>query len=57
LYDVAYPNIESDDPDIIPGHTYEAEDLEGLERLLKKLDQIGTKSQAQLNKDEWTPWG
>jgi len=56
LYELAYPSIEVDDPDVVPGHTYGVEDLEDLERLLEKLDRIGTKTQVQLNGREWTDW-
>jgi len=56
LYELAYPSIESDDPDVTPGHTYGVEDLEDLERLLAKLDRIGTKTQVQLSGNEWSEW-
>jgi hypothetical protein len=57
LYELAYPSVEVDDPDVVPGHTYGVEDLEDLERLLTKLDRIGTKTQASLNgSGEWTEW-
>lgn len=56
LYDLAFPHAESDDPDLVPGHSYGVDDLEGFEKLLKQLDQMGTKTQASLNKSEWTEW-
>lgn len=56
LYEMAYPSIEADDPDVIPGHTYGVDDLEGLEKLLSKIDGLQTKTQATLNR-EWTEWG
>jgi len=55
LYELAYPTIEVNDPDVIPGHTYGVEDLEGLESLVTKLGQLSTKTQASL--DEWSEWG
>ena len=57
LYDVAYPSAEADDPDLIPGHTYGVDDLEGLEKLLSKIDRVATKTQASLNGNEWSDWG
>lgn len=57
LYELAFPTIEVDDPDVIPGHTYGVEDLEGLEKLLKNIDGLHLKTQAQLNGgDNWTDW-
>ena len=56
LYELAYPSIEVNDPDVIPGHTYGVEDLEGLEKLLTKIDVIGKKTQAELDRSEWTEW-
>jgi hypothetical protein len=56
LYELAYPSIEVDDPDVIPGHTYGVDDLEDLEKLLSKIDGLNTKTQASLNR-EWTVWG
>lgn len=56
LYDFAFPSVEVDDPDVIPGHTYGVEDLEGLEKLLQKIDQVGTRTQASLDRPEWTEW-
>lgn len=56
LYDLAYPNIESDDPDVIPGHTYGVEDLEGLEKLIASLDSVRSTTQTSLDKDSWTDW-
>jgi len=57
LYEVAYPSIEVDDPDVIPGHTYGVEDLDSLEKVLKSLDSLNTKTQASIAKREWTEWG
>lgn len=56
LYDIAFPTPESDDPDLVPGHSYGVDDLEDLEVLVKKLGQMNTKTQATLNKTEWTEW-
>lgn len=56
LYELAFPRVEVDDPDVVPGHTYGVEDLEGLEKLLKSIDGMQTKTQAQLSGDEWTDW-
>lgn len=56
LYELAYPSVEVDDPDVIPGHTYGVEDLEDIERLLTKLDQVGVKTQAKLDSEEWSAW-
>lgn len=56
LYDVAYPSVEVDDPDVIPGHSYGVDDLEGLERLLNKIDGMTSKTQADLDGSEWTEW-
>lgn len=56
LYEMAYPGAEVDDPDVIPGHTYGVDDLEGLEKLLSRIDGLNTKTQATLNR-EWTEWG
>lgn len=55
LYELAYPSIEVDDPDVIPGHTYGVDDLEDLEKLLSRIDGLNTKTQADLNR-EWTDW-
>lgn len=57
LYELAYPSIEVNDPDVVPGHTYGVEDLEDLEKLLTRLDRMGRKTQAALDKSEWTSWG
>ncbi len=57
LYELAYPSVEVDDPDVVPGHTYGVDDLEDLESLLKKIDRFSTKTQADLNHSEWTEWG
>lgn len=56
LYELAFPEIEVSDPDVIPGHTYGVDDLEGLEKLITKLDQFSTKTQAELDGVEWTEW-
>jgi len=56
LYDLAYPTIEANDPDVIPGHTYGVDELPELEKLIQRLDNLSTKTQAQLDKEEWTPW-
>jgi len=56
LYEFAFPSIESDDPDVIPGHTYGVDDLEDFEKLLKKLDGLSTKTQANLDGDKWSEW-
>lgn len=56
LYDIAFPRAEVDDPDVIPGHSYGVDDLEGLENLLAKMDALSTRTQASLNKSEWTDW-
>jgi hypothetical protein len=55
LYDFAFPSPEVNDPDVIPGHTYGVDDLEGLEKLLSKIDGLSTRTQADLN-DEWSEW-
>jgi len=57
LYEAAYPRIEADDPDVIPGHTYGVDDLEGLEKLLRDIGGVTTKTQASLGGDEWSEWG
>jgi hypothetical protein len=56
LYEAVYPNTEVDDPDVVPGHTYDVDDLEGLERLLSKIDGLNTKTQASLDGNEWSEW-
>jgi hypothetical protein len=57
LYEVAFPRVEVDDPDVIPGHTYGVDDLEDMEKLLEKIGTLHTKSQASLNGgSEWTEW-
>lgn len=56
LYSLAYPRVEDDDPDVVPGHTYGVDDLEGLERLIKKIDGMQTKSASELGQDEWSKW-
>lgn len=57
LYAAAFPSVEVEDPDVIPGHTYGVDDLEDIERMLQKLDVIGHKTQAQLDPSEWSDWG
>lgn len=58
LYEAAYPSIEVDDPDVIPGHTYGVEDLEGLEKLITRMGTLRSSTQAALNGDgdEWSEW-
>lgn len=56
LYGIAFPRPEDDDPDLVEGHSYGVDDLEDLEKLVKKLGQMSTKTQAALNKTEWTEW-
>ncbi|HEY6020552.1 MAG TPA: hypothetical protein VIY48_11885 [Candidatus Paceibacterota bacterium] len=56
LYDLAFPNIEVDDPDVIPGHTYGVEDLEGLEKLLSGIGLTKSRTMADPGKS-WTEWG
>jgi hypothetical protein len=56
IYELAFPRIEVNDPDVVPGHSYGVDDLEGLEKLLRKIDGMQTKSQADLNGTEWTEW-
>lgn len=57
LYELAYPRVEVDDPDVIPGHTYGVDDLEDLERLIKNIDGMQTKTQTELGRGEWSEWG
>lgn len=57
LYEVAFPSAEVNDPDVIPGHTYGVDDLEGLEKMLKGIDGIKTKTQSSLDGSEWSEWG
>lgn len=56
LHEAAFPSVESDDPDVIPGHTYGVDDLEGLEKLLKNIDGLTTKTQTSLDDTEWSEW-
>lgn len=56
LYELAFPTPEINDPDVIPGHSYGVDDLEGLEKLLSKIDGMTSKTQADLNGSEWTEW-
>jgi hypothetical protein len=56
LYEVAFPSIEVDDPDVTPGHTYGVDDLEGLEKLIGNIDRMTTKTQASLDSTEWSEW-
>jgi len=56
LYDFAFPRPETNDPDLIPGHSYGVDDLEGFEQLLKNIDALSTKTQSSLNKNEWSEW-
>jgi hypothetical protein len=57
LYAVAYPSVEVDDADVIPGHTYGVDDLEDMERLITKLGVLGQKTQVQSVPSEWSEWG
>ena len=56
LYEIAYPRVEVNDPDVIPGHTYGVEDLPDLEKLIEKMGMLNTKTQASLNGNEWSEW-
>lgn len=56
LYEAAFPRIEVDDPDVIPGHTYGVEDLEDLGKLIERMGSMQTKSLEQLNGKEWSEW-
>lgn len=56
LYELAFPRVEVNDPDVVPGHSYGVDDLEGMEKLLRKLDRMQTKSQIELASNEWTDW-
>ena len=57
FYNAVFPSVEVDDPDVVPGHTYSVDDLEGLEKLLDKIGLLQTKTQASLNgSGDWTEW-
>lgn len=57
LYDLAFPRVEVDDPDVDPSHTYGVEDLEDLEKLLGNIDGLITKTQASLDSSiQWSEW-
>lgn len=56
LYELAYPQVEVNDPDVVPGHTYGVDDLEGLENLIKDIGGMQTRTQTDLGRDEWSEW-